>query len=345
MEGKDRMNIVFKSFHVIDIDNNISHKKEIPDGFNIFMEDFIDFANRNVKNKECRPIHDEVDIFKELQNILLERKRDEIAHAIATKLVDCERIAQAKIYQMGTNVKKGSLVQALIQISEDQYQYVIAKVEHSMWFDGTDLTMNYGFPGDKNTIWKSAVIPFYVINGQPLFDKVNVYIDNKSKYWTLSFLEVEEIRDDSSNTYAAYKAVDAELKSAIKEISPRDYAVLSNEVQKTMNQHQQLNYMEYVDDLMESYHPSSSEIEKDVIKECLLALPERKKFDTEFKTVPQSITNKRTKKYKIADGVELTIKSDATDFTSRIVSTMVDGKRVLQIFCEDDETYESFIEE
>lgn len=339
------MNIIFKSFHVIDIDNNISHQKEIPDGFNVFMEDFIGFANHNEKNKEFRPIHEDVDIFKELQNIMVERKRDEIAHAIATKLVDCERIAQAKIFQMGTTVKKGSLVQALIQISEDQFQYVIAKVEHSMWFDGTDLSMNYGFPGDKNTIWKSAVIPFYVINDTPLFDKVNVYIDNRSKYWTVSFLEVEEIRDDSTNTYAAFKAVDAELKSTIKEISPRDYAVLSDEVQKTMNQPQQFNYVDYVDDLMDNYQPSSADIEKDVIKECLLALPERKKFDTEFKTVPQSITNKRTKKYKIADGVELTIRSDATDFTSRIVSTMVDGRRVLQIFCEDEETYASFIEE
>ena len=66
---------------------------------------------------------------------------------------------------------------------------------------------------------------------------------------------------------------------------------------------------------------------------------------TKFKTVPSSIENKRTKKYKIADGVELMIKSTSNDFSSRIISTMKNGKRVLEIVCDEDETYNAFIEE
>ena len=76
-----------------------------------------------------------------------------------------------------------------------------------------------------------------------------------------------------------------------------------------------------------------------------MALPERKHFDTEFKTVPSSIENKRTKKYKIADGVELMIKSTSSDFSKRITSTLKNGRRVLEIVYDEDETYNAFIEE
>ncbi len=81
---------------------------------------------------------------------------------------------------------------------------------------------------------------------------------------------------------------------------------------------------------------------KDVIKDCLLALPERKNFDTEFKVVPESLNNKRTKKFQLSQGIELTIRSDAIEYPDKIVSTVVDGKRVIQIVCEDDDTYDAF---
>lgn len=185
----------------------------------------------------------------------------------------------------------------------------------------------------------------YSINDHIVFNDVSVFTDTKAKYWTVSFLELEEKRDDAFNTYNAYKAIDNELKSAIKTSSPRDYVVLSNEIQNAMNTPQDLNYSNYVEELIDQYEPVSTEIDKEVIKDCLLALPERKHFDTEFKTVPSSIENKRTKKYKIADGVELMIKSTSNDFSSRIISTMKNGKRVLEIVCDDDETYNAFIEE
>ncbi len=40
-----------------------------------------------------------------------------------------------------------------------------------------------------------------------------------------------------------------------------------------MNTPQQLNYNQCIDNLIDSYSFSEEEIEKDVIKDCLLALP------------------------------------------------------------------------
>lgn len=163
-----------------------------------------------------------------------------------------------------------------------------------------------------------------------------------AKYWTVSFLELDEARDDAKNTYSAFKAVDNELKSAVEPVSKKDYVKLSSELQNVMNTPQQLNYNQCIDQLIDSYSFSEEEIEKDVIKDCLLALPERKNFDTEFKVVPESLNNKRTKKFQLSQGIELTIRSDAMEYPDKIVSTVVDGKRVIQIVCEDDDTYDAF---
>ena len=63
-------------------------------------------------------------------------------------------MAQAKIYPTGYKVKKGSLVQAIVQKSEDEYEYILAKVEHSEWYDGISLHRNSGFSSEKKSIWK-----------------------------------------------------------------------------------------------------------------------------------------------------------------------------------------------
>ncbi|MCF0106147.1 MAG: hypothetical protein HUJ53_05250 [Holdemanella sp.] len=335
------MKILYSSFHTIDLNNYFANRVEIPDYFHSFLYDFIEYANSNEKNKKYQIQNEEGDVVSLIKDVL-HSDMDAITDTIAYKLIECEKMAQDKIYKMGKNIKKGSLIQAFVEIDEDEYQYVIAKVEHSNWIDGSTLQDNIGFSKDTMNIWKSAIFKLYKINDICLIDKILIYMDSSSKYWTVSFLELEEVRDDFSNTYKAYRAIDSELKSMIKPVSQRDYVRLSNEIQNTINTPQEINYNQYIEELIDTYEPSNKEIEKDVIKDTLLALPDRKKFDKDFKTVPTSIINKRTKKYAIAKGIELTIKSDASDFSKSIVSTMDHGKRVIQIICEDDETYEAF---
>lgn len=337
------MTILHTSFHIIDIENDIANRKEMPEEFQHFIDEYVDYALNNEKNKDFE-IHDEqTQVVSCIRQMALDKDFESLSNSVADKLLNCEKLAQAKIYRMGNNVKKGSLIQVLLKKESDEYVYVVAKIEHSQWFDGNDLSKKYGFSGDKKSLWKSAVFSMYEINNHILFNKVKVYSDTQAKYWTVSFLELDEARDDAKNTYNAFKAIDNELKQTIEPVSKKDYVKLSSELQNTMNTVQELNYTDYVDTLMDSYQPSVEDVEKDVIKDCLYALPERKKFDTQFKVVPESLNNKRTKKFQLAQGIELTVKSDAKDYPTKITSTMMDGKRVLVIECEDDDTYEAFI--
>lgn len=337
------MEILYTSFHILDLDNDIVQRKEMPVEFSSFVKEYIEYANSNEKNKYYT-IHDEqTQVVSCIRQMALKQNElDTLSDSIANKLLNCEKLAQAKIYRMGSNIKRGSLIQTLVQNGSDEYLYVVAKVEHSKWYDGNDLSKKYGFSGDKKSLWKSAVFSMYEINDHILFKDIKVYCDTMAKYWTVSFLELEEARDDAKNTYSAFKAVDNELKSAIEPVSKKDYVKLSSKLQNVMNTPQKLNYDQCIDDLFDQYSPSEETIEKEVIKDCLLALPERKKFDKEFKVVPESLNNKRTKKFQLSQGIELTIHSDALQYPDKIVSTMADGKRVIQIVCDDEDTYEAF---
>ena len=308
------MTILYTSFHILDLDNDTVQRKEMPEEFQGFVKEYIEYANSNEKNK-MYIIHDEqTQVVSCIRQMALNQEKCEVlTDSIADKLLMSEKLAQAKIYRMGSNVKKGSLIQALVQNSSDELLFVVAKVEHSKWYDGSDLSKKYGFSGDKKSLWKSAVFSMYEINSHIVFKDVK-----------------------------AFKAVDNELKSAVEPVSKKDYVKLSSELQNVMNTPQQLNYNQCIDNLIDSYSFSEEEIEKDVIKDCLLALPERKNFDTEFKVVPESLNNKRTKKFQLSQGIELTIRSDAMEYPDKIVSTVVDGKRVIQIVCEDDDTYDAF---
>lgn len=342
-QGENFMKILFTSFYLFDLENKQVQKKEITDDFRLFIEEYIEYAHMNEKNKSYMIRNTNTSVVSMIQTILLNQEQwENQTKEIAKKLLEAEEMAQAKIYRMGQNIKKGSLIQALIEKGDSEYEYVIAKIEHSTWIDGQDLSVNYGFSKDKKSLWKSALFPIYKMDTQLVFETIQVYSDTMAKYWTVSFLELDEERNDSKNTYAAFKAMDAELKSAIEPISKHDYVQLSSELQNMMNTPQELDYDTCVDQILENYHPSEDEVEKEVMKDCLLALPERKKFDKQFKVVPESLNNRKTKKFKLSKGIELTVRSDAVEYPEKIVSTLVDGRRVLQIICEDEDTYETF---
>lgn len=337
------METIFTSLHILDLDNDWVKEKEVPASFAPFILDTLEYAQANEKNKAYMVHNEHTQVVSCIRQMVLEpEKWQAYAQSIANKCLESEKLAQAKIYRMGSAIKKGSLVQTLVKKAEDEYIYMVAKIEHSQWLDSSDLSERVGFSLEKKSLWKSAVFSLVQMDQEVLFSSIQGYSDTQAKYWTVSFLELDEARDDAKNTYSVFKAVDNELKSAIEPVSKKDYVQLSSELQNLMNTPQDFQYEQCVDQILEKYHPSEEEVEKDVMKDCLMALPERKKFDTEFKVVPESLNNRRTKKFHLSKGIELTIRSDAVEYPDKISAVTIDGKRVIQIVCDDDETYETF---
>ncbi len=84
-------------------------EKEMPEEFQGFVKEYIEYANSNEKNK-IYTIHDEqTQVVSCIRQMALNQEKCEVlTDSIADKLLMSEKLAQAKIYRMGSNVKKGS---------------------------------------------------------------------------------------------------------------------------------------------------------------------------------------------------------------------------------------------
>ena len=116
------MEILYTSFHILDLDNDIVQRKEMPVEFSSFVKEYIEYANSNEKNKYYT-IHDEqTQVVSCIRQMALKQNElDTLSDSIANKLLNCEKLAQAKIYRMGSNIKRGSLIQTLVQNGSDEY--------------------------------------------------------------------------------------------------------------------------------------------------------------------------------------------------------------------------------
>lgn len=346
--------IIYKSFHNIDVGNNMLIRKEMPEDFNVFVNEYIRFATRNDSTK-LYTIHDNnttvVNCINEIITIahgsdtLSEEQQSELdgySHSIADKLIREEQLAQERIAATGKQIKKGSLIQAFIKTDADEYMYIIAKVEHSEWYDGESLQKNFGFPSEKKNVWKSAVFPL-VIDEEIVFDTVQVYTDNNAKYWALQFLELTEERSDQTNTSAAFNAIEMELKRKVKRHSERDYYNLRNTLIHSMKTPQQVNYPEFINALVGTYQPDEPILNMAQLQTVLLELPEKKNFDRQFNTVPDAIKKHRRLKFPVTTGIELSISEDAENYRDSIAAKTDEwGARYIQIVCYENSTYELF---
>lgn len=350
------MSVLFKSMHSIDIDaNELREKQQIPQEFEGFISDLIAFitTNSNVKNYK---VHDNFTqtvgcirritaYARQLASIKSEEIAENIhgqAESIADKLLREEVKAQQKIEATGQSVKRGSLIQALL--SEDEnFVFVLAKVEHSEWYDGESLLKNFGFPNDKKNVWKSAVFQIQVIEDAVTIEQIQVYTDNAAKYWADSFLEVDEKRSDSTNTRVVFSSLEKALGRYVKNKSECDYTILRNTLIGEMKKPRQINYDEFVDELVLDYQPENPNLNMQEVRTKLLDLGNKNNFDKQFQTDPSEVKARRRNKYKPIAGVEISIIGEVEDLKRDICSKEDDEKgRYLEIRCTDDQTFEAF---
>ena len=350
--------ILFKGIHNVDVAAKTITHKVIPDDFNSFIIEYVNYATRNdiIKNYVIHDIQTQVvRCITEIVSafVLLPERTEEVmehiescANSIADKLLREESIAQDRIAQMGKQIKKGSLVQSLISADqEDEYFYIVAKVEHSEWYDGERFMKNYGFPSEKKNVWKSAVFSVKRSEEGIVIGAIRVYLDNEANYWAGSFLELDEEKSDGYNTRTAFDAIEDEMKRCIKPQSPRDYYILRNTLIQTMKTAQQLNYPDLVERLIGGNHRwEKVDLDTQPLRRRLSDLPERKKFDRQFTTRPETIIERRRNFFPLTGEIELSIKGPIEDFKNTIKSWQDEnGTRYVRVLCQENATYELFL--
>ena len=347
--------IIYKSFHNINVLNGTLIKKSMPEDFDSFVNTYIAFAIRNGNNKEYNVVDRNSTVIHCISSIAAGTINcpdvsvddimdlDGFSHSIATKLLCEEQQVQTRIAAMGKQIKLGSLIQSLIKTDNGEYMYIIAKVEHSEWYDGESLRKNLGFPSEKKNVWKSAVFPM-VVHDDISFDTVRVYTDNEAKYWAQQFLELSEKRNDETNTSAALEAIEIELKRRVRKQSERDYYHLKNTFITTFKTPQLINYTDMIEAIVGQYQPDDPSLDTQALKHILLTLPEKKQFDRQFMAIPDAVKKRKRLKFPVTNAIELSIEEGNSNYRDYVRAVELDGgKRCLQIECHCPETYNLFV--
>lgn len=347
------MEILYRSLHNLDLSMDDPIRKEIPSDFNSYIMEYINFATTENKTSRMYSVSEHnttvmhcvaeltIDVVQQGNVVTDETVPLELSDSIARKLFVIEQATQARMAHI-TNVQRGSIVQALI-LADGEFQFVIAKVEHSEWYDGETLAKNFGFPGENKRVWKSAVVDLSVEGGNVTHGNVKVFCNTGAQYWTKDFLEVKEANSNKVNTEEVLKVVNRELKRSVQGKSLYDYYNLKNSLNHALQSDQMINYHDLVGSLFDAYQPTNPSINKEEVKTRLLSYADSGKFDTQFHADPSVVKKNSKIKYRVNDYVNLMVLEAQPNREDWIkAEESVTGEKKLIILCDDEETFRAF---
>lgn len=341
------MNIIQKVIHIIDYSSGKTFYRETPESFEEYVEELIEHIENNESVRDYKTRANTTQVVSTAIQILGSHDPNFINikfQEIADRLLRVEEETQERVRRMNINVKKGSLIQALLfDDKQDTYFYLLAKVEHSDFIDDSDFSLKTGFSKDKKTIWKSCLLNLYNVKEATEFD-VKVYSDTKAKFWSDSFLELDEITTDEKNTANCFKCIDSVLNRTLKKESPKDYTYIRNAFIAYFRSHEHIDYPKMVEEITGSYEPFSlRSVTMEKFRERLKSLPPDKHFDYQFNSIPSEITARIRKTYCLNDGVELRLTHDVPDIKNTIKAFQdTDGKQYITIQTTNEEAFKSF---
>ena len=343
------MDILFKSLHNLDLESDEPVSKEIHADFESYLQEYIAFSTTENDTKRDYTLRDEnttvVRCVADIISGVIAGLEDlgSLSDSIARKLLFVEKDVQEDVLRLGIQVQKGSVIQALIE-DDDGYKYIIAKVEHSEFFEVENYRRDIGFPSENKRVWKSAVISWRSIDGELSFAGARVYAKSGEHYWTNSFLEMDPANEDEKNTQIVYAEINRVLNSKVKEQSPADYTKLQNAVIATLQSERQINYPEMIQNIFGSYQPTDETLKMEPIIEKLQALQNAGKFDTQFNSYPKAVKNIKKRKYQISTNIELILHEGIDNLSKNVQSiTTSEGDKYIQVLCENEKVFRAFL--
>ena len=339
------MKVITQAIRVIDYENDKVLTRNIMPNFSEYIEQLICYIDGNTSVREYRTQSKNTEIISEVLEIVQHQNEpDLVTHnvdMIAARLLRKEKETNERIAQLNTNVQKGSLILALLE-DEGRISFLLAKVEHTDFFDDTDYSIKSGFSKDTKKIWKTCIFEIDDIRASEFYARV--YSNTVAKYWWHDFLDLEELQSDETNTKIAFRAIETTLSRDLKKAAPHDHMVIRNAMYLYFNSVEHFDYKEMLDKTISNYTPDdmTEEIKNNLIRK-LETLPQEKGFDHQFTPVPLVIKSKMKKTYEVYNGIQIRIPGGMEGLEDIICAKQEsDGKRYLKIRVNDDNTYQIF---
>lgn len=339
------MRIITQAIRIIDYEGNQILTREIMPEFGNYIQQLVTYIQTNVSVREYRTQSANTEVIRAVVDIVKHQSAEEVVgrnvDLIANRLLRKESGVQEQVGPMGVRVQKGSLILALIE-KEENTIFLLAKVEHTDFFDDIDYSIKTGFSKDEKKIWKTCL--FEMDDISVLQFQAKVYSNTAAKYWWHDFLELQELQSDEVNTKRAFQAVERALSKSLKKTAPFDCTAIRNAVYTYFNSVDQFDFEEMTERTLKNYKPNDMTLNK---KEELLQefcqLPEKESFDHRFRSAPAVIAPKMKKTYNVYHNIQVKVLGEVESLNDVIQSYEAeDGNRYLRIRVNDDMTFRAF---
>jgi len=338
------LNKQLDSFFQIDRENNKVNEIQTKEGdLDDYIETLTEKIITNKNNRHFEFTSDRKEVLTYINEIMKQHDSHDAflvnAKGIANRLLETEIKTQKRMGAL-KELQKGSLI---ISKFSDQFSenILISKVEHETFLDSSDFKKMSGLPYEKGTL-KTCLIQIDYESK----DIMDVIITDSnpsiSKYWSESFLELDELKSNESNTRTSFNAMDQFISKKLQKQSPNDYTMIRNHLISYYRAQEDFSYENMLQAVFGKYQPEDTKIDINRLRTDANELPEKKSFDRVFSIKPDVIKARIRKVVKLNSVSELRLTSSSDKFESLIRSKVIEGEKVLQIKIENEEAFKMF---
>jgi len=334
------MEIIYSTMHNMNIQNDefeyrrLDNKIDAKNYIELLMGEVMTNESKRKYTQRSNTTEVVAQVLKTVQEERLIEKNKDI---IANRLFSVEKETQERMKHLGIKIQKGSLVQSLFQI-DGNYRFLISKVDANSYLDDDDLIKKSGLSYEDKT-YKNCL---FIFDGEEI-QEIMISDTNGTQYWYDSFLELEEIKNDSMNTEESYNILERELKRTYK----------SDQSQLVLKRNQLLGYFkntnnysinECIDYIFGEDSENEDVTQKNEFKNKVMRNFEKNNVDTQFSIEPDAIKKRKWKETKQAnDFVEVTLNGYDEEIKNNISAIEnSQGEKYLKIKVTKEDTFASF---
>ncbi|RGY62439.1 hypothetical protein DXA30_12395 [Fusobacterium ulcerans] len=339
------MKIIGMASHNIILEKDKIERKQMKTSeANIFFNSLIEeILNKETKKayKIVRETTEVVSIIKEVYNTETLTK---VEDSIPARLLEKEKEAQKEIDKMKKTIRKGCLLQALVEKDEKKY-FIISKVEATDGLDMDDFTFTNILPSSKKVL-KNCLFEL-----EEEGEISNIYLSdtngNISKYWYDDFLELEEMLDDEKNTKDMFSIFTKEIKNKLEKISPSDYIICRNSAITYFKTNDNFNLTKAINTIFGMYEFENEELRnKDIPSKIQKKIQEKiqiKKLDTEFKLCPKMISSRKTKvRRELTQNISIEVEDYLENMKNDIIAFEEGDEKYIKIRTTNENSFKYF---
>ncbi len=337
------MDIILNKLYKVDVANNEATERpeyQEKENFKIYIQNLLAYISEKNPERVYKFKSGTTEV-KALSNAIISNGCSNSSQAIANRLLDKEKDAQADLNRKNLNkdIQKGMLIIAFVRMTDYARKFIISKVDYDEFISELTGDIVSGI-SMRRKVYKALVCE---INNDNSIISTLIFDTNTpaSVYWWKNFLELDVVTNDEENTQRAFDAIEKNILNPLKRKYKADYFHIWNSTILYFRSSEEFSIEGYLTHIGE-YTPYDETLNMDKFRKDVRKLPDNAKnrFDTRFTIVKNKIKKRLKNTIKLTDQIDLQIKQDIPNPEDTIAAFLGDdGVKYVKIKSEEGYDY------